>query len=87
MWSRRRVRNAPTASSRPAQIRLTSDLEIAGAAQGDDQFVHAAGRHPVDVGLHHHRVQGLVDPPPRRQDAGEERPGAQLGNAKAMSPA
>jgi hypothetical protein len=27
-WSNRRVRNAPTASSRPAQIRETPDLEI-----------------------------------------------------------
>ena len=27
VWSSRRVRNAPTLSSRPAQIRDTSDLE------------------------------------------------------------
>ena len=37
-----------------------------------------AGGDPVDVGLHHHRVQGLVDPPPRLQDGREERALAQL---------
>lgn len=34
----------------------------------------------MDVDLHDHRVQGLIDPPPRRQDAREERPGPQLGH-------
>jgi hypothetical protein len=32
MWSSDRVRNAPTTSSRPAQIRETSDLLILGPA-------------------------------------------------------
>ena len=47
-------------SRRPAsaQIRDTSDLEIPDVgAQSADQVVDLAGRHAVDVGLHHHREQ------------------------------
>jgi len=47
-------------------------------AQRGDQVVDRPGRHPLDIGLHHHRVQGLIDPAPRLQDAGEERPLPQL---------
>ena len=32
MWSRRRLRNASTVSSRPAQMRDTSDLEMPDSA-------------------------------------------------------
>ena len=83
MWSRRRVRNAPTISSSPAQIRDTSDFLIPDVdAERVDQVVDRAGRHPVDVGLHHHRVQGLVDPPARLEDRREERALAQLRDAQ-----
>jgi hypothetical protein len=40
------------------------------------------GRDTVDVGLHHHRVHRLVDPPARLQDAREEAALAQLGDAQ-----
>ena len=36
----------------------------------------------LHVRLHHHRVQGLVDPPSRLEDRGEERPGPQLRDAQ-----
>jgi hypothetical protein len=50
--------------------------------QGADEVVNGAGGDPVDVGLHHHRVQRLIDPPPRLQDGREEAALAQLGNAQ-----
>ena len=75
------MRNAPTTSSSPAQIRDTSDLEIPDSTpKRGDQIVDRAGRHPVDVGLHHHRVERLVDPPARLQDPREEAALAQLGD-------
>ena len=74
MWSRRRVRNAPTISSSPAQIRDTSDFEIPESTpKRGDQVVDRAGRHAVDVGLHHHRVERLIDPSAGLQDRREER--------------
>ena len=45
-----------------------------------DQVVHGAGRDAVDVGLHHHRVQGLVDAPSGFEDRREERALAELGD-------
>ena len=49
-------------------------------AQGLDQVVDLPGRDPVQVGLHDHREQRLVDPPPALQQGREERPGPQLGD-------
>ena len=43
-----------------------------------DQVVDLPGRDPVQVGLHDHREQRLIDPPPPLQQGGEERPGPQL---------
>src|SRR4051794_13415884 len=81
MWARVRVRNAPTDSSSCSQIRETSDLLIPESApQRDHQVVDAAGRDAVNVGLHHHRIQRLVDAAARLQDAGEERSLAELGD-------
>ena len=37
-----------------------------------DQVIDRAGRHAGHVGLHHHRVQRLVDPPTRLEDRREE---------------
>ena len=57
-------------------------LDPRRAPEGVDQVVHGAGRHAVDVGLHHHRVQRLVDPSARLQDGREEAALAQLGDAQ-----
>jgi hypothetical protein len=70
--------NASTCSSSPAQILLTSDLLI------PDSIPSAATRSSTALvetpftDLHHHRIQGLVDPPPRLQDRREERAPPQL---------
>jgi hypothetical protein len=40
----------------------------------------------MQIGLHHHREQRLVDPPAPLQQAGEERPGPQLGDAQLQIP-
>jgi len=37
-----------------------------------DEVVDAAGGHAVDVGLHHDRVQGLVDATAGLEDDGQE---------------
>gem|GEM_PF-2259158 len=55
-------------------------------AERGDQVIHAAGRHPVHVGLHHHRVQRLVDPSARGEDLGEERALAQLRDRQLHIP-
>ena len=55
-------------------------------AQRGDQVVDLAGGDAVHVGLHHHRVQRHVDPPPRREQGGEERPGAGLGDLDRQVP-
>jgi len=47
-------------------------------AQCREQVIDRTGGDPVHVGLHHHWVQGLIDPPPRLQDHREERALAQL---------
>jgi hypothetical protein len=51
-------------------------------AQRGDQVVDGAGGHAVDVGLDHHRVQGLVDAAARFQDRRKERALAELGDAQ-----
>jgi len=59
------------------------DLGLADSrpdAEGLDQVIDAAGRDPVDVGLHHHRVQRLVDPAAGFEDHREERAFAELGD-------
>ena len=45
-----------------------------------DQVIDLAGRDAVQVGLHHHREQRLVDPAPALEQRGEERPAAELGD-------
>jgi hypothetical protein len=40
--------------------------------------VDLAGRHAVQVGLHHHREQRLIHPPAAFEQRREERSGAQL---------
>ena len=64
-------------SADPRHLRL-GDTRI--RAQRFDQVVDLARRDAVQVGLHHHREQGLVDPAAPVQQGGEERAGAQLGD-------
>jgi hypothetical protein len=78
VWSSRRVRNAVTTSSSPAQIRDTSDLEMPESTPRADQIVDRPGRDTADVGLHHHRIERLVDPAAGLEDDREERPLPQL---------
>jgi hypothetical protein len=55
-------------------------------AQGGDEIVDLAGRDAVDVGLHHHRVEGPVDPPAPIEDAREEAAMAQLRDRQVHIP-
>ncbi len=52
-----------------------------------DEVIDGAGRDPVDVGLHHHRIQGLIDPPARCEYLRKERPFRNAGIPRARSPA
>jgi hypothetical protein len=52
-----------------------------------DQVVDAASRDALDVGLHHHRVQGLVDAAAGLEDHREDDPLRSLGIRKPTSPA
>ena len=64
-------------------MRLTSDLEIpAFDPEGLDQVVDRPGGDPVDVGLHDHGVEGLVDAPAGLEDGGEEAALAELGDGQ-----
>ena len=65
------------------------DLALADAAVGTqrpDQVVDLTGRDAVQIRLHDHREQGLIDPAAALQQAGEERPGPQLGDAQLQIP-
>jgi hypothetical protein len=54
--------------------------------QGLDQVVDLAGRHSVDVGLHDHRPQRLVDPPAGFEQGREEAALAELGDLQVHVP-
>ncbi len=49
-----------------------------GNPESGDEVVNLADRHTMDPGLHHHCVEGPVDPPTPLQQRREERPGPQL---------
>ena len=51
-----------------------------------DEVVDCPGRHPVHPGLHHHRIQGLVDPPSAFEDDREERALPQLRDPQLHIP-
>ena len=62
-----------------------ADLALGHAgvdAQGSDQVVDLAGRHPVHEGLHDHRPQSPVDAPAGLQQGREEAAVAQLGDGQ-----
>jgi hypothetical protein len=67
----------------PAHLAL-GDATV--SAKRADQVVDLAGAHPMQIRLHHHREQGLVDPASPLEQAGEERPGSQLGDAQLQIP-
>ena len=79
------------ALQRPAQERLhllvdlltdATHLRLGDAALGAQrrhQGIHLAGRHPTDVGLHDHGVQGLIHPAAGLKDRGKEAAGTQFG--------
>ena len=54
--------------------------DAALGAQRRHQGIDLAGGDAVDVGLHDHRVQGLIDPAARLQDRGNEAAGSQFGD-------
>jgi hypothetical protein len=68
----------------PAHLALA---DAAVGTKGADQVVDLAGADSVEVGLHHHREQGLINPAAPLQQAGKERPGPQLGIRSSRSPA
>ena len=77
-----------TAIAYAAQIRgVSRELALFDLNADKVQVVHGAGGHAVDVGLHHHRVQRLVDPSAWGQDRGKNDPARSLGTASWMSPA
>src|SRR3712207_4971151 len=64
---------AATSASRSAQIRDTSDLEMpVSRAERLDQVVDLASGDSVQVGLHHHGEQSLVDPSPAFNASGRQ---------------
>jgi hypothetical protein len=65
------------------------DLALGDASVGTQrphQVVDLPGGDAVQVGLHHHGEQRLVDPPAALQQRGEERPGAQLRDPQLQIP-
>jgi hypothetical protein len=70
-------------SADAAHLRLA---DAAVGAQGPHQVVDLAGGDPMQIGLHDHREQGLVDPAAPLQQRGEERPSPQLGDTQLQIP-
>jgi len=56
--------------------------DAAGPAQRLDQGIDLAGGDAAGIGLHHHGVEGLVDPPAWLEPVGEEAALAQLGDGE-----
>ena len=79
---------APLAEGADDRVELAADpahLALADPgvdAQGPHEVVDLAGADAVDVRLHHDRPQGAVDPPPRLEQAGQERALAELGDVQ-----
>ncbi len=65
-------------SSSSTQMRDTRTWRCPTRPEGGDEIIDLPGGDAVYVGLHHHRVQGPVDPPTPVQDRGEEAAMAEL---------
>jgi hypothetical protein len=82
----------PAAERRHGLVQPCADprhlrLRDAGVdAERGHQVVDGAGGDAVDIGLHHYRIQGLVDPAPRLQDHREERALPQLRDPQLHIP-
>ncbi len=66
-----------------AACRNLAHLALGDAAvgpDGPDQVVDLAGAHPMQVGLHHHREQPLVDPAAALQQRGKNDPARSWGS-------
>ena len=63
-------------------IKATATKFVEKGRQRGDEIVDGAGEHAVDVGLHHHRIEGLIDAATRFEDRREERTLAELGDAQ-----
>ncbi len=66
-----------------------ADLTLADAGVGTqraDQVIDLARGDAVQIGLHHHREQRLINPPPALQQRGKKRPGPQLGDPQLQIP-
>jgi hypothetical protein len=70
-------------AANPGHLRLG---DAAVRAEGFDQVVDLPRRRAVQVGLHDHREQRLIDPPAPLQQAREERPGPQLRDLQLQIP-
>ena len=80
-WSKRRVLNASTTSSRPpADARHLRFGDPRLCAQHGHQVVHRACRHAGHIRLHDHRPQRPVDAPARLEQRRQEAALAQLGD-------
>jgi hypothetical protein len=60
--------------------------DAALGAQRPHQGIDLAGGDPTDVGLHDHRIQGLIDPAARLEDRGDEAACPQLGDLQREIP-
>jgi hypothetical protein len=60
--------------------------DAALGAQRRHQGIHLAGGDATDVGLHDHRVQGLIDAAAGLEDRGEKASGPQLGDLQREIP-
>ena len=60
--------------------------DAALGAQGGHQGIDLAGGVPSDVGLHDHRIEGLIDPAAGFEDRGEETAGPQFRDLQGQIP-
>ena len=85
-------REVPVAERTDFMVEILTDPGYLGLrnpgirAEGLDQVIDLAGGNTVQVGLHHHRVQGLVHPAAALQQGREKRAGTQLGDLQVQIP-
>jgi len=82
----------PVPERREGHIELSADPGHLGLAdprcctQRGDEVIDLAGRDPMDVGLHHHRVEGGIDLTAPIEDGREEAAMAELRNRQVHIP-